>query len=25
LNVDGAMVAVSFAELGRARLAPLWS
>ncbi len=25
LNVDGAMVAVSFAEIGRARLAPLWS
>ena len=25
LIVDGAMVAVSFAELGRARLAPLWS
>ena len=24
LNVDGAMVAVSFAEIGRARLAPLW-
>jgi ribosome maturation factor RimP len=25
LEVDGAMVAVSFAEIGRARLAPLWS
>jgi ribosome maturation factor RimP len=25
LNVDGAMVAVAFAEIGRARLAPLWS
>jgi ribosome maturation factor RimP len=25
LDVDGAMVAVSFAEIGRARLAPLWS
>ena len=25
LNVDGAMVTVSFAESGRARLAPLWS
>jgi ribosome maturation factor RimP len=25
LNVDGAMVSVSFAEIGRARLAPLWS
>jgi len=25
LNVDGAMVAVSFADIGRARLAPLWS
>ena len=25
LTVDGAMVAVSFAEIGRARLAPLWS
>ena len=24
LNVDGAMVAVPFAEIGRARLAPLW-
>jgi ribosome maturation factor RimP len=25
LDVDGAMVAVSFAEMDRARLAPLWS
>ena len=25
LNVDGAMVAVPFAEIGRARLAPQWS
>ena len=25
LNVDGAMVSVPFAEIGRARLAPLWS
>lgn len=25
LDVDGAMVAVSFAQIGRARLAPLWS
>ena len=25
LNVDGAMVSVSFAEIGRARLAPQWS
>jgi ribosome maturation factor RimP len=25
LDVDGAMVAVSFTEIGRARLAPLWS
>jgi ribosome maturation factor RimP len=24
LNVDGAMVSVPFAEIGRARLAPLW-
>jgi ribosome maturation factor RimP len=25
LNVDGAMVSVPFAEIGRARLAPLWN
>jgi ribosome maturation factor RimP len=25
LNVDGAMVSVKFAEIGRARLAPQWS
>jgi ribosome maturation factor RimP len=24
LNVDGAMVSVPFADIGRARLAPLW-